>query len=209
MKTILLFIALTGFIAVGGYAQDKNCDTKKTASTKVFRKAEIKPRVPVKNQDPTCFMLKKENLGIPGCTDVTYSGDNTYLGNYPQRKTTTYNKTVVTHRTRTTTTVIVPEKQPEPMPAHFYAPVPDKFTAPCYTYRQHNILVKQCPGTFYDNEKRPLNHAEAIEYNTDNTYMGYYPDDETREIKDPKKMENRDAGPIYSPGNDLCFKKCK
>jgi hypothetical protein len=39
---------------------------------------------------------------------------------------------------------------------------------PCTRYRKHNILVTECPGTFYDNSD-----VEAFE--AQHTYMGNYP----------------------------------
>ncbi len=39
----------------------------------------------------------------------------------------------------------------------------------CRVYRQHNIVVKECPGTFYDNNS-------VMQYNGEGTWLGYYPE---------------------------------
>ena len=62
-----------------------------------------------------------------------------------------------------------------------YVPVPPA-TEACYSYTQHNIVVKECPGTFYDN-------SGNIEYNGQGTYFGYYPGEE----------KNADKGEATSP----------
>lgn len=43
---------------------------------------------------------------------------------------------------------------------------------PCYRYRKHNIVVTECPGTFYDN-------SDLYNVATESSYMGNYPKQET------------------------------
>ena len=202
MKTILLLIVSTGFTLVGSYAQNKDCCCKhKTVYNKTVHKTHaIIPRVPAKEQDPTCFLLKKENLGIPGCVDVIYNGNDSYLGYYPKKTRVTPK---IPYANTTTATKAVSQK---PI---FEKVVTDEPIRPCYTYRQHNILVKECLGAFYDNEQWPITTAGMLEYNTENTYMGNYPPDkETQEIKDPEKMENRSIEGKRFPDDDLCLWDC-
>ena len=45
---------------------------------------------------------------------------------------------------------------------------------PCYTYTQHNIVVQECPNTFYDDNG-------AIQYNGEGTFLGYYPEGRSEE----------------------------
>ncbi|MFI5196212.1 MAG: hypothetical protein ACHQD8_03915 [Chitinophagales bacterium] len=192
MKTILLFIALISFTAIGGSAQDKRCpDKHKAVSKKMVQKEPV----------PTCFMLKKENLDIPGCMDVTYSGNNAYLG---------YSFKTTTHKIPKPNMAAVAAKPVEPQKPLFKK-VNDEPVMPCYTHRQHNIVVKECPGDFYDNEKWPFTSAGILEYNTEHTYMGNYPTDkEAREIKDPGKMENRpiEGARNFQGNDDLCLWDC-
>ena len=204
MKTILLLIVLTGFTAAGSYAQNKEC---KTVTHKTVRKAVITPRVPANGQDPSCFLIKKENLGIPGCMNMTYSSENAYLGYYAKKDVVGYR----IPKAPKVKTVTVAEDQPEPQPfVPFFSKVSYDPVLPCRTYVHNDIIVRECPGKFYDNEKWPLTSAPIMQYYSDDTYMGYYPDKETREIKDPRKMENRELDePTHFPGDDLCFKNCK
>jgi len=43
-----------------------------------------------------------------------------------------------------------------------------KVEEPCFQYRKHNIVVTECPGTFYDN-------SDLNGYSSESSYMGYYP----------------------------------
>ena len=105
MKTILL-IALIGFTAIGGYAQNKNCPCKhKTSYHKVTpaNTSACQPMATGKWTRGYVFTEAKEE--------------------------------------------------------------------PCFQYRQHNIVVTECPGTFYDN----LDINGLTGYETESSYMGYYP----------------------------------
>ena len=53
-----------------------------------------------------------------------------------------------------------------------YVAVPPAREA-CRVYRQHNIMVKECPGTFYD--------SKNMEFNSEGSWLGYYPGNERRE----------------------------
>ena len=50
------------------------------------------------------------------------------------------------------------------------APAPE----PCYSYRQHNIVVQECPATVYGDNG-------DIQYNKTGAYMGYYPGTEAKD----------------------------
>ncbi len=56
---------------------------------------------------------------------------------------------------------------------------------PCYSYTQHNIVVKECPNAFYDN-------TGAIQYNGEGTFLGYYPDKES-------EKESKSVSPDMAP----------
>lgn len=61
-------------------------------------------------------------------------------------------------------------KAPAPKPAEWVRSydLSNKAIEPCFVYRKHNIVVTQCPGTFYDNSD--LDNVQA-----EGTYMGFYP----------------------------------
>ena len=206
MKTILVLIALTGFTAAGGYAQNKTCTNTPAQSVK-------------KAPAPTCFTLKKENFDIPGCMDVTYGSSHSYLGNYPKKtpaipgikcvKTATPDKIAGEKEAADLITYPVPQIIPA------IIPVADELTSPCYTYKQNNIVVKQCPGVFYDSNA-PLisNDAGMMEYNSSDTYMGNYPQnrksndngtDETGKQNQVVPMENRPIEGYNLPANNLYY----
>ncbi len=65
-----------------------------------------------------------------------------------------------------------------------YIPVPPIPEA-CHTYTQHSIVVKECPGTFYDNNSN-------IQFNGEGTYLGFYPGYDEVD-------ENRIANPSLAP----------
>jgi hypothetical protein len=212
MKTIILFIALTGFTAVGSYAQNKNCSCKlhhnAVSERTAYKPPTIVPRVPVDpdTQSPTCFMMKKENIGIPGCVDVNYSGDDTYFGYYPNQKVTTPKK-VQSHKIMKMKEAVITTPIPVPQPAPVYIKAEEP-VVPCYTYRQHNIVVKECPGDFYGSDGRAVSSA-SMDVNTSNTYMGNYP--KTDNNVEPAVPENTDDDEYRtkSPGDNLCFWNCK
>ncbi len=207
MKTIALIIALAGFTAAGSYAQNKDCSGKsKTATAKAVYKSHKQPL-------PTCFMLKKENFGIPGCVDVTYGSSNSYLGYYPKAqppaipgvangKTNTAHKIVKTKETTLKTTYPV-------LNVPLFKEVNDQIPLPCYTYRQNNIVVKECPDDFYKSDEWPKAVPGSLEYNLDNTYMGNYP--KTQDVNsddnslENKPMEDKPIEGFTMPGENLQF----
>lgn len=104
MKTLLLTIALMGFITVGGYAKDKDCPCKKAVHHKAIsyhRAAKPKalcnpPTYTVlrtgKVYEEPCYTYRKHNIVVTQCPSVFYNnsdaafefnGSNTYMGNYP------------------------------------------------------------------------------------------------------------------------------
>lgn len=52
-------------------------------------------------------------------------------------------------------------------------PAPTAAFEPCYTYRQHNIVVQECPATIYKNGD--------IGYSSEGVFMGYYPSTEEKD----------------------------
>lgn len=105
MKTILLIIALTGFIAVGSYAQNKDCYCKHITVQKVVTQSVTQSSTPALY--PLCFLTTVNNAGIEKCANATY--DNTtgllqyesekpYVGYYPAIAKKT-NKVEITKKT--------------------------------------------------------------------------------------------------------------
>ncbi len=68
-----------------------------------------------------------------------------------------------------------------------YVPVPPA-PEPCHTYTQHDIVVQECPNTFYDNNG-------AIQYNGEGTFLGYYPDGKSGE---KSENANNDMAPQHT-----------
>ena len=70
----------------------------------------------------------------------------------------------------------------------------------CHVYSQHNIVVKECPGTFYDNKGN-------IQFEGAGTWMGYYPSDGTliedmpRDIAPQHNVINNYKGVAPADGN--------
>ncbi len=116
MKKMMIMIALIGFTAVGSYAQDKNCVSKKKLAV---HKMQTKKTVYRKAQSP-----------IP-----LSASNGSYTYSYATRA-----------------------------------------IEPCYQYRQHNIVVTECPGTFYNNK-------DLDNISSDRSFTGYYPKTNTKENK--------------------------
>ncbi len=108
MKPMLLTIALIGFTAIGGYAQNIDCNCKKIVHHKTTKHETTQPKVTT-----SCKPVADDNW------ERTYS----------------FVKGTV---------------------------------EPCSQYRKHNIVVTECPGSFYDN-------SGIKGYETESSYMGYYP----------------------------------
>ncbi len=92
-----------------------------------------------------------------------------------KHKTTTHKVAVVHHG-------VAPDKKQPYLPdfvtvlphvPNTYVP-PAPAPEPCYTYTQHNIVVEECPNTFYNNDG-------AVQYNGEGTFLGYYPDNKSNE----------------------------
>lgn len=80
----------------------------------------------------------------------------------------------------------------------------------CYTYRQHNIVVRDCPDVFYDREGWILDDSR-LDVRSDNTYMGYYPKPDETNVPKPVVPENEDQdnqSKSTSSGDNLCFWNC-
>jgi hypothetical protein len=71
---------------------------------------------------------------------------------------------------------------------------------PCYTYRQHNIVVTECPGVSYDD-------AGNMYYSTQGVYMGNYPKHSKTMVRQQTDNEDNFKGRAPS-GDNLCY-KCK
>jgi hypothetical protein len=219
MKKIWIIIALAGFTATGSYAQHKDCTCKdkerKAASTKV-QQPLIVPRVPAKDQDQVCLMPRKDLRGITHCDEMKYESTSIYLGNYPQKanvKTTqpakqatatpavkkTSNRVAVNHTVNDAPGGIKAAPTADEEAFFHYTPPGNAPMKPCYTYTQNDIIVRECHDHFYDNRKTPLLVAPVMEYSTEKTYMGFYPDNSKN--WDPRAMENRNVGPIPGIGD--------
>jgi len=70
---------------------------------------------------------------------------------------------------------------------------------PCYTYRQHNIVVTQCPGILYDD-------AGNMYYGTQGVYLGHYPKHRTAAQRSNDDDNFKGRAPS---GGDLCLYNCR
>jgi hypothetical protein len=59
-------------------------------------------------------------------------------------------------------------KKHKKAPAVAYIPPKETPGESCYVYKQHNIMVTECPHTFYEN-------SGSINFSVEHTYMGYFP----------------------------------
>src|SRR5689334_782499 len=95
MKTMLLIVALIGFTAINGYAQNKSCCYKhkmvykKAPATTDNTEHTIVLYAPVKEKEP-CVTFKKDNIVVTECPavydnsgTVEFNLEGTYMGNYP------------------------------------------------------------------------------------------------------------------------------